>query len=312
MFKRWSEKDSDARKLMSPDLELRGWNELSNLEKEKMFQFLRPWFDSEENSRVFFTALKLNEAHKTKAYASRTLEDMSESSAKYDFENIFNNEDGHVVLEMLSIYAENIIEERSSETGNIRRYNFDSEEQYRERLLEWRWAEFDKFAKRLNDVFEQFGINLLLSRQGFISKQEEKITEEIYVPVIKALSSGEWKEVNRELRDSLQEYQRNTDQGYSNSITHSISAVQAFLQIIVDGEIGGNEGISALIKRAQAQELIPDDKFTETIFKNIDAILMRERGLTGDAHPKKEYANEKNARLVMNLVMVFIQHCLQN
>lgn len=313
MFKRWSENDKEAKELMSPNLELRGWNDLSDEEKRKIFQFLKHWFDGEgKDLRVLFTAVRLNEAHKASAYARETLSDLSASRAKSDFQNIFYREDGHVVLEMLSIYAEIIIEERANETGSIYRSNYDSDEQYRERLQEWRWADFDKFADRLNDVFEQFGLNLILTRQGFINKQEEKITKEVYIPVIKALSSGEWIEVNRELKDSLNEYQRNTDQGYSNSITHSITAVQAFLQIVVDGKIGGSDGISALIKKAQAQKLIPDDKFTETIFKNIEAILMRERGLSGDAHPKTEYANEKNARLVLNLVMVFIQHCLQN
>ncbi len=57
--------------------------------------------------------------------------------------------------------------------------------------------------------------------------------------------------------------------------------------------------------------MIPDDKFTEQIFKNIESILMFEKQATADAHPKKEYATEKNSRLVMNLVMIFLQHCIQ-
>jgi hypothetical protein len=42
----------------------------------------------------------------------------------------------------------------------------------------------------------------------------------------------------------------------------------------------------------------------------IESILMRERQETGIAHPKKEYAKEKNALLVLNMAMIFIQRCL--
>lgn len=38
---------------------------------------------------------------------------------------------------------------------------------------------------------------------------------------------------------------------------------------------------------------------------------MRERQEKGDPHPKLEYANEQNARLILNLSMVFIQHFMQ-
>ena len=38
---------------------------------------------------------------------------------------------------------------------------------------------------------------------------------------------------------------------------------------------------------------------------------MSERQLKGTPHPSKEYATEKNARLLLNLVMVFLQHCIQ-
>jgi len=37
---------------------------------------------------------------------------------------------------------------------------------------------------------------------------------------------------------------------------------------------------------------------------------MQKRQEVGDPHPKKEYANEGTAKLVMNLSMIFIQHCI--
>jgi len=84
----------------------------------------------------------------------------------------------------------------------------------------------------------------------------------------------------------------------------------SLLQISVNGEIGKGD-ISQLIPKAQKEGLIPNDSFTKKIFENIESILMRERQKTSNAHPKKEYANEKNARLILNLVMIFLQHCIQ-
>ena len=61
---------------------------------------------------------------------------------------------------------------------------------------------------------------------------------------------------------------------------------------------------------AQKKDLIPKDSFTTKILKDITSILMEERQRSGDPHPKKEYANEKIAKLTLNLIMIFIQHCL--
>ena len=55
-----------------------------------------------------------------------------------------------------------------------------------------------------------------------------------------------------------------------------------------------------------------NDFFTKEIFKNIESIFDRERQDKGNAHPKKEYAIEKSVRTLMNLSMIFLQHCIQN
>jgi hypothetical protein len=144
---------------------------------------------------------------------------------------------------------------------------------------------------------------------GFVEIQEPKIIEDIYVPVLKALSHPKWKEVSIHLSDSFAEFRTNTPQGYSSCVTLSVSAVQAFLQILVHGKTGKGD-ISDLITKAHAQNLIPDDGFTKEIFKKIESVLMRERQQTGIPHPKQEYATAKNSLLVLNLTMVFFQHCI--
>lgn len=311
MFKLWSETNNEAKKLLNPNLGLRNWDELSREEKDKIWYFLSHWFNREDNLRILFSILQLNESHKLRSYAELTLKDFSKSNASLDFKNIFFEQNQHVVLEIISCFCQEIINERKNEHGRIYKSDYNTEKEFIERITEWRFEEFDKFAERLNDVFEQFSINLVLTRGGFVDRQDSKIVNEIYVPVLNFLSLPKWNNVNREISDAFREYQLKTEHGYSNCITHAVSALQAFLQILVNGKIGSSNGINSFIKQAQEKELIPTDKFSSEIFKNIEAILMRERGKTGNAHPKQEYANEKNARLVLNLIMVFIQHCIQ-
>ncbi|MBI2552562.1 hypothetical protein HYW17_04680 [Candidatus Uhrbacteria bacterium] len=311
MFKLWSEQNNEAKQLLSPNLDLRSWDDLSNEEKEKMWNFLKEWFNREDDPRVLLAIIHLNEVHKFRSYARATLEHPSPRSSSADFKNIFFNESRHVVLECLSCFCKSVLDERRRDSGRIYRHDYDSDEEYMEALTRWRFNEFDKFTERINDVFEHFSINLILTRSGFIDRQDPKVVQEIYVPVLNFLSLPKWRDVNRDLSDAFKEYQIKTAQSYSNCITHAVSGVQAFLQILVHEQTGGEYGISNLIKQAQEKGLIPEDKFSNAIFKNVETILMGERGKTGDAHPKQEYANEKNARLVLNLIMIFIQHCIQ-
>lgn len=315
MFQMWSEKNADAKKQLSPTLDLRDWDSLSREEKGKIWNYIKTWFEPDEHSginvTVYVSVLKLNELHKFQSYGKATLKDQSPENARMDFERIFFEEHQNVVLELLSCFSYIVIKERAGKSDGIYRHNYSSDEQYKKIVSRWQWEEFDKFTDRLNDVFEHFGINLLLTRNGFIERQDSKISTDIYVPVLNFLSNSDLEPVNRDLKDAFAKYQLKTESGYSSCITHAVSALQAYLQILVHGKAGGTEGISSLIKQAQEKGLIPNDKFASEIFKNIDSILMGQRGKTGDAHPKQEYANEKNARLVLNLVMIFLQHCIQ-
>lgn len=308
VFKFWSATQTEALKELHPTLGHRSWNELTTQEKDNVWHYLKNYF-SDENLRTFFAIYCLNENHKYRSYGKHFLHDQTEQSARMDFEHIFRNESQNVLLELFSCFCRAILVERADKA--VYKSSNETDEEFGTRSNEYRHEDFDKFAERLNDVFEHYGVNVLLTRQGFIPRQDDKITKEIYIPVLQLLSTENWAPVNRDLRDAFKTYQEKTDQGYSNSITHAVAALQAFLQIIVGGKAGSSEGIASLIKKAQEKDAIPTDKFSSEIFKNLDAVLMRERGKTGDAHPKQEYANEKNTRLVLNLVMVFIQHCIQ-
>jgi len=337
-FKLWSELNPKAKKELKPDFGLRNWNSLDDDEKYKIWKYLEEWFflgidtdilieyifrgtkksrykfygeypeNKKKEKRIYFSIKALNDEHKAKSYAKSFLEDKTLDSACHDFYEIFMNQDENVVMELLSLYSLLLISERAE--GTIHKKEGESEEEYNQRLENWRWEEFDKFRKDLNEVFTDFEINLYLTRQGFAPRQEEKIIKEIYEPVLNYLSHSKWTEVSKILSDAFDEYRKNTPQGYSNCVTNVISAIQAFLQIVVNGKTGKGE-ISKLIPIAQKKKLIPDDFFTQKIFDNLESVFARQRQETGIAHPKKQYANEKNARLMLNLAMVFLQHCIQ-
>lgn len=315
MFKLWSEKNKEANKLLSPSLELRDWDELERYEKDKIWHYIKYWFaedDKGRNIRVYLSITKLNDLHKYQSYAKTFLENPSFRNASWDFEHIFFDHNRDVVLELLSCFCKAILWEKDNGSPRIYKTDFSSEEEYSKAITKWKYENLDKFTETINDVFEHFGVNLLLTREGFIEKQDSKITNDIYIPVLNFLSAKEkWEDVNRDLADAFREYQLKTKHGYSNCITHAVSALQAYLQILLNGKAGGTEGVKYLIKLALDKDLIPKDKFSEEIFRNIDTVLMAERGKTGNAHPKKEYATEKSARLVLNLVMIFLQHCIQ-
>lgn len=331
-FKLWSELNLKAKKELKPDFSFRNWDSLSKDEKYKIWKYLETYFfdkdikedfynkghfydfygehyeQEQKKNRIYCSIVALNHKYKAKSYAINFLQNKNLVSACYDFHEIFMEQDENVVMELLSLYCKILISERADETTY--REKEETEEEYQKRSQNWRWEDFDEFAQDLNEVFADFGINLYLTRQGFIPRQEEKIIKEIYEPVLSYLSHPKWKEVSKLLSDSFDEYRKNIPQGYSNCVTNVISAIQAFLQIMVYGKTGKGE-ISNLITEAQKENLIPNDFFTKKIFDNIEAIFARERKETGIAHPKKQYATEKNARLMLNLAMIFFQHCIQ-
>lgn len=336
MFKLWSQSNPKAKKELKPDFGFRNWNSLNKGEKHKTWKFLESYFfdrqkrtryvrgggreayyefNEKENSdekerkqqRIYISIMVLNRKYKAKSYARYFLENGTLNSACSDFYEIYMEQDEHVVMELLSLYSKVLISERADRI--INRKDDEIEQEYQKRLQNWKWEDFDEFCADLNEVFTDFGIDLYLTRLGFTPRQEEKIVREIYEPVLSYLSHPRWKEVNGLFSDSFNEYRKNTPQGYSNSVTVTVSAIQAFLQIVVNGETGKGE-ISKLIPEAQKKDLIPNDFFTQKIFTNIESIFARQRQETGIAHPKKEYASEENARIILNLAMIFCQHCI--
>jgi hypothetical protein len=322
-FNLWSQNNPDALSNICPELGLRDWNKLNEEEKKKIWAYFvqKKWFDL--TNKIYYSVESLNEKYKRKSYGTQTLdhqgphyqyddykrryfEDCCLKVALRDFYTIFLKENQDVVFELLSIFADLHIDTFTSQSVDDTSANQNDEE-----IANEAYKKLDDLSKDFNDIFEQFSLNVMLTRRGIIFRQDKHIMEEIYLPVISYLSSKKWKEVNRDFSDALNKFQEKTPQGYSGCITHLVSALQAFLQILVHDKVGKGE-IGPLIIEAQKKNLIPNDSLTTKIFKDIQSILMEERQKSGDPHPKKEYANEKTSKLIMNLIMVFIQHCIIN
>lgn len=332
-FKLWSQIQPSSVNELKPDFGIRSWDDLTDEDKHIIWKYLE-WFffdknkktegdgwghaenyyeffgeysddKKEKQDRIVYSIAGLNLAYKAKNYAPNFLEKIDLNTACTDFANIFMKQQGNVVFELLSMYCRVLLSERSKKSPY--RNEKESDEDFEARTKVWRYEEFDNFAEKLNEVFTDFGINVVLTRQGFIPRQEDKITEEVFVPTLRALSDKKWAKVNEHLADAFKKYREGD---YSTSITNTISAIQAFLQILVNGKIGSGE-ISKLIPQAAKQSLIPNDTFSQLMFKNLESVFAKDRQMKGMAHPRIDKPSESNARLILNLAMVFIQHSLQ-
>ncbi len=300
MFKLWSKTNSEAKELLTPNLSIRSLSDCNEEDRKIILKnFInKGWFsDSDHQPYVHNAIREFSDANKASNFCPETLnhggphyyagslKDCCKSCTHKDLWSIFLNMPKEISYELISYYVNEL----------------DNSDYYQHR---------NKFRDYFNDISNQFMLDIVMIEDQFVPRQDEKIVKEIYEPVLKFFSDAKWKGVNTILVDTFAEYRKNTPQGYSNSVTNTVSAVQAFLQILNNGKTGkGN--VSQLIVAAQKKGLIDNDSFTEKIFKDIESIFAKERQETSTAHPKKEYATEKNARTILNLAMIFFQHCIQ-
>ncbi len=308
-FKLWSETSPQVKHMLKPSLDLRSWGELSEDDKKKVLKFLlaRDWFDEADD--IVRCILFLNEEYKYNTFGHKLFEhggihfeygyfkSCCREHAQEDFFNILRFQESDVAIQLLSIYASKLIND--SKLGE----NASDED------LEAAFAQFDRFANAINDVFEHFAVNLCLTRQGFVPRQDKLIEAYVIEPTFAKLAGDQWSPVQKELSNALSEYQRTNQKSYSTSITHLVSALQAFLQIKVKGKIGKGD-ISDLVDEGIRKGILPDDLLSKKVIKGLESTVMEYRKLFGDAHPKKDYAEEKDARFILNIVIVFIQHCI--
>lgn len=314
-FKTWSESSPTAKEKLLPSFELRDWDVLDQQEKLKILKHLHAlsWFTSSTDTENIINSVdQLNFNYKVHTYGKHLFDmggprytsynsftDETVDAATKDFFRIIQEETTDVVFELLSYFADRLIE-------NYRLHEDSTDEE-----INKAFQKFDRFSNALNSIFSQFGVNLSLTRRGFVPKQEQIVHELVIEPTFKGLSSPKWKPVQTNFSDAINEYRKGTGAAYSNAITHIVSAVQAFLQLKVRDKIGKGD-IAELIKEGMRDKKLPSDALSRKVLTGLESTLMEYRQKQSDAHPKTEYANEESVRLLLNVAAVFIQHCSSN
>lgn len=226
-------------------------------------------------------------------------------AALLDFEHIFMQEKSdalvyHMLSKFLSCYIDGFNYNRAKEAKT---------EKERKENIASAFRKFDNLANCFNHIFEQFSVNQLVTRNGFVPRQDEKIMEKIYTPTLAALSDPKWKAVSNDLAAMFEDYRA---ENYPEVITKAHMAIQRFLQIIVGEEGKNSKGeVGRLFQDAKDKGLVPVNRFTEPLINVVNSFIVSERATNSTAKPAMKDTTASDALLVMNLVMIFLQHSLQ-
>src|SRR3990167_3357152 len=320
-FLLYGEDDPKVESNIQPQLALRNWANLSDEEKQIAFQQLKNsgWVDS-YSREILQTIEYLNNAflrqcpgrhlhavqpqrdHYHGGYGN---ESERMKAAITDFQHIFLREKSDaMVFRMLSKFAESHIDH-----SDHRRANEAQDDVERKKLVDEAFNKFDRLANCLNHIFEQFAVNQLVTRNGFVPRQDDKITEKVYTPTLSILADPRWKSVSTDLALMFEDYR---EENYAEPITQAHRAVQRFLQVLVgeEGKSGKGE-VGKLLQKAKEDGVIPVNRFTEPLVSVIQGFITSERATNSTAKPTMKETTASDALLMMNVVMVFLQYCLQ-
>lgn len=129
-------------------------------------------------------------------------------------------------------------------------------------------------------------------------------------PTLSVLADPKWASVSSDLNEMFSDYR---DQRYAEVITKAHRAVQRFLQISVgeEGKSGKGE-LAKLLAEAKAKGIIPTNRFIDPVMSAITGFIPSERANNSTAKPSLKDATPAEALLMMNVVMILLQFCLQN
>jgi hypothetical protein len=126
---------------------------------------------------------------------------------------------------MLSKFAERQIDRYA-----YQRTEKATKEAEADKAVEDAFDKFDRLANCLNNIFEQFSINVVLTRSGLIPRQDRQLIDQVYTPTLKILSNPRWKDVNSNVAAMFDDYNHGR---FSEAITKAHTAVHRFLKVLV-------------------------------------------------------------------------------
>lgn len=319
-FRRYTVTNLEAGVRIQPELGLRGWDDLTESDKKTVLDQLvrQGWIDSASDNalsaveylnRNFMRVLPGKRVHATVPGQSRVSmygRDHDLLRAAYlDFGQILLTASGDLVMEMLSRFAEGLIDRFEYQSAER---TTDSSE--REKHLNNAFQKFDRFAASLNHMFEQFGIDQVVHRTGFAPRQDDVIVENLYKPTLALLADVKWKNVSNDLGEMFAAYRSGN---FPEVITRAHSATQRFFQILAGSDEGknGKGELKELVGILKKQGVLPSqDRFVEPVATAILRFLPAERAANSTAKPSMRDATNSEALLVMNTVLVLMQFCL--
>ena len=314
-FKLFSESYPEIIEHIQRQHPLRQWNEIGAGDKQNMFNELVITQVLRNNSRSvlasitylnrkFMLARPGKHLYEHKAYLNP--DPNGKNSAAYkDFEKIFVHEKSQsLVFEMLSMFAKHFIDDQYLAWAEQ-----EEDDELRAQYIRSAYSNFDRLKWLLDSIFKQFGVNMSLTRNGFVPIVDKKIQDEIYQPVLKLLSDPKWKIVNADLEEMFNYYHA---QEYPEVIAKASNIVHRFLQILVGEDKNGKGGFGKLFERAKRKGITSDHPFSNRIIRAIEGFISEERANKSLAKPSKKQPTSSDALIAMHIVMVFLQHCLQN
>lgn len=319
-FLLYGQNDPNIEGAIQPTLALRQWEDLSDVEKQTALQEIENcgWFGpySEEILQTIeflnykflrkcpgknLHAIKPKNDPRALSYDSDRMD-----AALRDFKYIFLHEESDaLVFLMLSRFVESYIDGFSYQRAAESR-----KKKERKEYIDSAFSKFDSLANCLNHIFEQFAVNQMVTRNGFVPRQDSKIMDEIYTPTLAVLADPKWEPVSINLAKMFEDYR---EKNYAEAITKAHSAVQRFFQILVGEEGKNSKGeVGVLFKKAKDAGIISTNRFIEPIVVAIQGFIPSERATNSTAKPAIKEATAADALLMMNVVMILLQHCLQN
>ena len=286
-FQYYSHSRPDLKNALYPNLQLRSWTEVRESYSELLDAQLYQVWNFEAASLL--AALELLQLKYRRINFGFT---PSEEGVGYYFDiedalqiALYEEIDDFFFYELLSIYF-NIVVKGDRNTNKL-----------------------NKLIDICESIFSQFGVNMMIRNNQFVPRQSEKIVTEIYDPTFQLLKDSTYDGVNNELNKAFESFRA---KDYNDVIVKSINAVQAALQVLVDGEVNQKKKINVLLKEAKNNQLLSDYELTNTIYLNINSFLERIRKDKAGVHPTNGSANQNDALFVINLTMVLLQNLILN
>lgn len=308
-FSLYGVNDPHFHKKIQQNLPWRTWDQVSVNEKKIALHQLGNKGLFSEGQNTIDTITTLNNSFLRKLYGKnlhychpRSFH-IVQSAAEEDFFNIFLTEKSDIVYYMLSIWADIHIDKHF--LNKVEKLDKDD----RKKFIQLAFTSFDELQNCLNHIFDQFCINQMLTRNGFIPRQDKKILDQIYTPTIKCLSDPKWSLVNSDLENMFQDYR---NRNYQETITKAHSVVHRFLQIYLNkGNKNAKGELGKLFQEAKRTRIISDNIFVIKIIDAVQSFVSSERANKSTAKPASKNVTSSDALLVMNAVMIFLQYCLK-